>query len=68
MESHGAAGGIHLSEATWRHLAADYEFADRGVVTIKGKGAMRTYFLLGQKGAQDPKLLAAASGASAAAH
>jgi class 3 adenylate cyclase len=66
MESHGAPGGIHLSESTWRHLAADYEFADRGEVTVKGKGPMRTFFLLGQKGARDPKLLAAAHGATAA--
>jgi len=47
MESHGEPSRIHVSEATRRHLGDRFRFADRGEVTIKGKGPMNTFFLLG---------------------
>jgi len=48
MESHGEPSRIHVSEATRRQLGDRYRFADRGEVTIKGKGVMNTFFLLGR--------------------
>ena len=47
MESHGAAGRIHVSEA-FRELARDaFAFEERGTMPIKGIGEVRTYFLTG---------------------
>lgn len=45
MESHGAPGRIHCSESVYHHLHKDFVFTDRGVMHIKGKGDMQTYFL-----------------------
>ena len=49
MESHGEPSRIHVSEATRLLLADRFRFADRGEVTVKGKGPMRTFFLLGRE-------------------
>jgi class 3 adenylate cyclase len=48
MESHGEPSRIHVSEATRMALGDRFRFADRGEVTVKGKGPMRTFFLLGR--------------------
>jgi class 3 adenylate cyclase len=47
MESHGAPGQIHLTESTRLLLDGRYTFEDRGVIEVKGKGPMRTFFLQG---------------------
>ena len=47
MESHGTPGEIHVSESTFHLLRDRYRFDDRGVIDVKGKGPMRTYFLRG---------------------
>jgi class 3 adenylate cyclase len=49
MESHGTAGTIHVTEETQRRLADAYTFEDRGDVEVKGKGLMRTYYLVGRR-------------------
>ena len=49
MESHGKPGKIQVSEDIYRRLKADYDFIERGVVDVKGKGQMKTYFLNGRK-------------------
>lgn len=54
MESNGVAGRIHTSEAFCQQLGHAFEFETRGVMNIKGKGAQRTYFLLGTKPAHAP--------------
>jgi len=51
MESHGVAGGIQVTEATRRLLETEFEFEERGVVEIKGKGAMKLSLLVGPRGA-----------------
>ncbi len=56
MESHGAPGRIHVSEQTRADLEEDYAFEDRGLHEVKGKGAMRTHFLLGRKSEATPSL------------
>lgn len=49
MESHGVAGRIHVSERIQAELADEFEFEDRGLIDIKGKGPMRTFFLNGAR-------------------
>ena len=45
MESHGLPGRIQITESTRRLLGGGFDCQERGFVTIKGKGQMRTYFL-----------------------
>jgi len=49
MESHGEPSRVHVSQATHDLLAALFRFAERGPITIKGKGTQTTYVLLGRK-------------------
>ncbi|EDV25646.1 uncharacterized protein TRIADDRAFT_24043, partial [Trichoplax adhaerens] len=47
MESHGVPGTVHISSATYELVKeSDYKIQLRGDITIKGKGIMRTYFVL----------------------
>jgi class 3 adenylate cyclase len=48
MESHGLAGRIQVSEATYRLLKNRYEFEDRGEIALKGKGRLAAYLLVGR--------------------
>jgi adenylate cyclase len=48
MESTGVPGRIQVTDALRRALPADFEFAERGEVEVKGKGRLRTWFLLGR--------------------
>jgi class 3 adenylate cyclase len=45
MEKYGEPGRIHVSAATCALLGDRYSFEPRGMVEIKGKGKMETYFL-----------------------
>jgi class 3 adenylate cyclase len=47
MESHGIPGEIQVTEATYDILKSKFNFEERGVIEVKGKGKMRTYFLRG---------------------
>jgi class 3 adenylate cyclase len=47
MESYGEPGRIHCSHAVYERLAGSFRFESRGLVEIKGKGPLPTYFLLG---------------------
>ena len=49
MQSHGEAGRIHVSADAYAQLSDRFAFEERGVIEVKGKGAMKTYFLLGKK-------------------
>ena len=46
MESHGLAGKIQVSETTYELLKHEYLFEERGQIEVKGKGCMKTYWLL----------------------
>ena len=50
MESAGIAGRIQVTSSTYEKLKHRYAFEKRGVVDIKGKGQMTTYFLIGRLG------------------
>jgi guanylate cyclase len=51
MESHGAPGQIQVTAATRELLEDEFELVPRGSVTIKGKGAIDTWYLVGRKAA-----------------
>jgi adenylate cyclase len=45
MESHGEPGRVHISESVAKALAGQFSFVERGLIDMKGTGAMRTFFL-----------------------
>jgi class 3 adenylate cyclase len=47
MESHGVPGRIHLSDSTYGLIKDEFVSEPRGVVEVKGKGPMETWFLVG---------------------
>ncbi len=49
MESHGIAGKIQVTEVTYERLKHKYLLEERDSISVKGKGEMNTYFLLGRK-------------------
>lgn len=51
MESSAEPGRIQVSEATYRLIQTRFECMARGAVDIKGKGAMNTWYLLGETAA-----------------
>jgi len=48
MESHGIAGCIQVTERTYQRLRDGYQFQRRGPISVRGKGEMVTYFLVGR--------------------
>ncbi|XP_055849353.1 uncharacterized protein LOC129914231 [Episyrphus balteatus] len=52
MESTGSSWRIHMSQETRDRLEAtnNYQIEPRGLIEIKGKGLMNTFWLLGKKG------------------
>jgi len=57
MESTGQPGKIHVTRAVIDHVGADFTYESRGITHIKGKGAMETFFLLGQREGASPRPL-----------
>ena len=49
MESSGEPGRVQCSEATYHALKDIFDFEERGTIEVKGKGAMKTYFVVGRK-------------------
>jgi class 3 adenylate cyclase len=50
MESHGVAGQIQVTEGAYERLRHAYDLEARGFISVKSKGDMRTYFLIGKQG------------------
>jgi guanylate cyclase len=48
MESSGEPGRIQISATTHRLLDSEFECEPRGVVEVKGKGPMNTWYLVGE--------------------
>jgi adenylate cyclase len=48
MESQGLPGSIQVTEITYQLLCDKYIFEKRGALSVKGKGEMLTYLLLGR--------------------
>lgn len=49
MESHGVPDRIQVTERVYETLRDRYAFEPRGVISVKGKGDMETYFLISQR-------------------
>lgn len=49
MESLGDAGKIQVTEAVYEQLKHHYVLTRRGTISVKGKGKMTTYWLLGKR-------------------
>jgi guanylate cyclase len=45
MESHGSAGTVQISAATYERIKDDFICERRGLVEVKGKGEMETWLL-----------------------
>jgi class 3 adenylate cyclase len=45
MESHGVPGQIQLTSSTQKVLAGKFQMTRRGMIEVKGKGEMETWFL-----------------------
>lgn len=50
MESDGVAGRIQVTDSTRQQLSEPFMFEERGVIDVKGKGEMHTWFLNGRNG------------------
>ena len=48
MESHGLPGEIQVTPRLYRRLSEKYRFQPRGPVSVKGKGEMEPYLLMGR--------------------
>src|SRR6202012_2917824 len=49
METTDSVGRIQVPEEVYRRLKDDFVLQERGVVQVKGKGVMRTWYLIGRK-------------------
>jgi len=54
MESTDPIGKIQLTEDVYERLRHAFVLEERGEVDVKGKGVMRTWFLLDRKPASGP--------------
>lgn len=55
MESFGVAGGIQITEATFQRIQNQFQLERRGMIEIKGKGVMSTYWLKGRTRKSKPE-------------
>lgn len=49
MESQGDTGKIHITSEVYELIKNEFECQSRGLINVKGKGPMMTYFLMGSK-------------------
>lgn len=49
MESSGESGRVQCSEEVYNLLKDMFDFEERGAIEVKGKGIMKTYFIIGEK-------------------
>ncbi|MEQ9353798.1 adenylate/guanylate cyclase domain-containing protein [Coleofasciculus chthonoplastes] len=49
MESRGQPDKIQVTETTYQRLRDKYELVERGFIRVKGKGKMKTYWLISKK-------------------
>lgn len=54
MESHGLPGQIHVTASVQELIANEFLLQPRGVIDVKGKGAMQTWLLTGRLSAELP--------------
>ena len=49
MESHGLPGKIQVTEETYNRLRDEFILEKRGEISVKGRGVMTTYLLIGNR-------------------
>ena len=49
MESHSLNGKIQITEPTYNLIKEKFLIEERGIIDVKGKGEMKTYFLISKK-------------------
>ena len=49
MESQGTPGRIQITRATYELIADEFECESRGTITVKGKGEMDAWYVLGRR-------------------
>jgi class 3 adenylate cyclase len=54
MESTDSVGRIQVPEAMYARLKDDFVLRERGRIDVKGKGPMRTWYLIGRKATEEP--------------
>ncbi len=54
MESTDSVGRIQVPEAMYERLKSDFVLRERGRIEVKGKGVMRTWYLIGRKAGEEP--------------
>ena len=54
MESHGTPGRIQVTRATYELLGDEFECEPRGTITVKGKGELEAWYLVGRTSESRP--------------
>jgi adenylate cyclase len=54
MESHGTSGRIQITRATKELIEDEFVCEPRGTISLKGKGEMEVWYLLGRRSGLDP--------------
>jgi guanylate cyclase len=54
MESHGTPGRIQITRATYELVADEFECEPRGTITVKGKGEVEAWYLIGLRSDRPP--------------
>jgi guanylate cyclase len=62
MESHGAPGRIQITSATHDLLRDEFACERRGTVSVKGKGDMETWYLVGSRTASTDPVVGGSQG------
>ena len=55
MESHGLPGTIHVTSRVFVEMRDRFQFEKRGILHVKGRGEMMTYFLVGHRPEESPQ-------------
>jgi class 3 adenylate cyclase len=58
METTDSVGRIQVPEAMYTRLKDEFVLQERGHIDVKGKGSMRTWYLIGRRATEEPDLLA----------
>jgi class 3 adenylate cyclase len=62
MESHGLPNRVQMTEITAHALAGQFDVEEREPIDVKGKGMMKTYWLIGRARQPDPSTVSTAEG------
>ncbi len=55
MEHYGLSNAIQVTQSTYELIREEFRFEKREPITVKGKGKVQSYFLLGRAGSGEPR-------------